>query len=47
MSSLLSLDYRYIWLPIATYLIFFGLASIVILIENYIEKNLIVMAFLC
>ena len=37
--SLLSLDYRYIWFPIASYLIFFSLASIITLVMNYIEKK--------
>ena len=39
LPSLLSLDYRYIWFPIASYLIFFSLASIVTLVMNYIEKK--------
>lgn len=39
LPSLLSLDHRYIWFPIATYLIFFSLASIVILVMKYIEKR--------
>ena len=34
-----ALDYRYIWFPIASYLIFFSLASIVTLVMNYIEKK--------
>ena len=33
------LDHRYIWFPIATYLIFFSLASIITLVMNYIEKK--------
>ena len=36
---LLTLDHRYIWFPIATYLIFLSLASIIILVINYIEKE--------
>lgn len=39
LPSLLSLDHRYIWFPIATYLIFFSLASIITLVMNYIEKK--------
>ena len=39
LPPLLSLDHRYIWFPIATYLIFFSLASIIILVMKYIEKN--------
>ena len=39
LPSLLSLDYRYIWFPIATYLIFFSLASIITLVMKYIEKK--------
>ena len=39
LPSLLSLDYRYIWFPIASYLIFFSLASIITLVMNYIEKK--------
>lgn len=39
LQSLLSLDHRYIWFPIATYLIFFSLASIITLAMKYIEKK--------
>ena len=39
LPSLLSLDHRYIWFPIATYLIFFSLASILTLVMKYIEKK--------
>ena len=39
LPSLLSLDHRYIWFPIATYLVFFSLASIITLIMTYIEKK--------
>ena len=39
LPSLLSLDHRYIWFPIATYLIFYSLASIIILVMKYIEKK--------
>ena len=37
--SLLSIDYRYIWLPIATYLIFFFISGLTILILKYNEKK--------
>ena len=37
--SLLSVDYRYIWLPIATYLIFFFIPAIVIVILKYKDKK--------
>ena len=37
--SLLSVDYRYIWLPIATYLIFFFISALTILILKYNEKK--------
>ena len=37
--SLLSLDDRYIWLPIATYLIFFFIPVILIVILKYNDKN--------
>ena len=37
--SLLSIDYRYIWLPIATYLIFFFIPAIVIVILKYKDKK--------
>ena len=36
---LLTLDHRYIWFPIATYLIFFSLASLITLVMKYIEKK--------
>ena len=39
LPSLLSLDRRYIWFPIATYLIFFSLAFIITLVMKYIEKK--------
>ena len=39
LPPLLSLDPRYIWFPIATYLIFFSLASIITLVMKYIEKK--------
>ena len=37
--SLLSIDYRYIWLPIATYLIFLFISGLTILILKYNEKK--------
>ena len=37
--SLLSLDNRYIWLPLATYLIFFFIPVILIMILKYNDKN--------
>ena len=39
LPSLLSLDYRYIWFPITTYLVFFSLAVVTILMAKYIEKK--------
>ncbi|MFS9170661.1 hypothetical protein QM857_01020 [Streptococcus infantis] len=39
LPSLLSLDRRYIWFPIATYLIFFSLAFIITLVMKYIVKK--------
>ena len=39
LPSLLSLDHRYIWFPIATYLAFFSLAFIITLVMKYIEKK--------
>ena len=37
--SLLSIDYRYIWLPIATYLIFFIISAILMVILKYKDKK--------
>ena len=37
--SLLSIDYRYIWLPIATYLIFFIIPAILMVILKYNDKK--------
>ena len=37
--SLLSVDYRYIWLPIATYLIFFIIPAILMAILKYNDKK--------
>lgn len=39
LPSLLSLDRRYIWFPIVTYLIFFSLAFIITLVMKYIVKK--------
>lgn len=39
LPSLLSLDHRYIWFPITTYLVFFSLAVVTILMAKYIEKK--------
>jgi len=37
--SLLSIDYHYIWLPIATYLIFFIIPAILMVILKYKDKK--------
>jgi len=39
LPSLLSLDYRYIWFPIATYLIFFIIPAILMFILKYKNKK--------
>ena len=39
LPSLLSLDRRYIWFPIATYLVFFTVAALTILFMKFIEKK--------
>ena len=39
LPSLLSLDHRYIWFPIATYLIFFTIPALTILLLKFIEKK--------
>lgn len=39
LPSLLSLDHRYIWFPIATYLVFFIVPVLMILFMKYIEKK--------
>ena len=39
LPSLLSLDHRYIWFPIATYLVFFTLSALTILLMKYIETK--------
>ena len=36
---LLTLDHRYIWFPILTYITFFLVATLIILISKYIEKK--------
>ena len=39
LPSLVSLDHRYIWFPIATYLVFFTVASLTILFMKFIENK--------
>ena len=39
LPSLLSLDHRYIWFPIVTYLIFFLVAILIVFLSKYIEKR--------
>ena len=39
LPSLLSLDHRYIWFPIATYLVFFTVAALTILFMEFIESK--------
>ena len=39
LPSLLSLNHRYIWFPIATYLVFFIIPALMVLFMNYIEKK--------
>ena len=39
LPSLVSLDHRYIWFPIATYLIFFTVATLTILFMKFIENK--------
>lgn len=39
LPSLVSLDHRYIWFPIATYLIFFTVAALTILLIKFIENK--------
>ena len=39
LPSLLSLDHRYIWFPIVTYLIFFLVAILIVFLSKYIEKK--------
>ena len=37
--SLLTLDHRYIWFPILTYITFFLVAALIILISKYVKKK--------
>ena len=39
LPSFLSLDHRYIWFPITTYLVFFTIPALTILFMKYIEKK--------
>lgn len=39
LPPLISLDYRYVWFPIATYLIFFFISGLTMLILKYNEKK--------
>ena len=39
LPSLLSLDHRYIWFPIVTYLVFSTVAALMILFMRYIQKK--------
>ena len=39
LPSLLCLDHRYIWFPIATYLVFFTVAALTILFMKFIENK--------
>ena len=39
LPSLLSLDYRYIWFPIATYMLFFFLGLVLLLLAKHLEKK--------
>ena len=39
LPSLLSLDHRYIWFPIATYLVFFTVPALMVLFMKYIETK--------
>ena len=39
LPSLLSLDHSYIWFPIATYLVFFTVSALTILLMKYIETK--------
>ena len=40
LPSLLSLDHSYIWFPIATYLVFFTVSALTILLMKYIETKM-------
>ncbi|ORO46113.1 hypothetical protein B7725_05710 [Streptococcus oralis subsp. tigurinus] len=37
LPSLLSLDYRYIWFPIVTYMLFFFLGLVILLLAKHLE----------
>ena len=39
LPSLLSLDHSYIWFPIATYLVFFTVSALTILLMKYIDTK--------
>lgn len=39
LPSLLSLDHRYIWFPILTYITFFLVAALIILISKFVKKK--------
>lgn len=39
LPSLLSLDYRYIWFPIVTYMLFFFLGLVILLIAKHLERK--------
>ena len=39
LPSLLSLDHSYIWIPIATYLVFFTVSALTILLMKYIDTK--------
>lgn len=39
LPSLLSLDYRYIWFPISTYMLFFFLGLVILLLAKHLEKK--------
>ena len=39
LPSLLSLDHRYIWFPLVSYLVFFTVAALTILFMKFIEKK--------
>ena len=39
LPSLLSLDHRYIWFPIVTYMLFFFLGLVILLLAKHLEKK--------
>ena len=39
LPSLLSLDYRYIWFPIVTYMLFFFLGLVILILVKHLEKK--------